>query len=782
MAKQLGKLKQLPVNKTVVFWSPIEGDDVLVRTGTIAEGSCFLKGTRVYTTNGVKNIEDVNIGDGVVTHNGNVQPVVQTHKNKLDNRLIHKLNIYKTPSIMVTNNHPFYAVKRLKCGKYSAPNWVNVSDLDGSYYIMIPNQNSGLSTKSIDIMNYTEKTSKYEYITTDTTIYRKSKEESLNHSQSQTCHRKWIVDKDFCYFLGIWFGDGCINSVKRGDNTFMKGISVVASTRNSKVTDFVKTYGEMLFGIKSCTYINDKQGLVTVSFNNVIIAETFNSLFGKGFGGKHLPEFVYQLDTELVKHLVAGLITTDGCVDTKLNISLCMTNPQFIEELYHMCRARGIDCSASYRPSQSGKQTGYMRFTRGSVLVERLQKTYNDNRMERLLLVKIKDGNSGGNTLRINENTFLRVSSNIVTNIKPEYVYTLGIKGDHSYSVEGVVVKNCFFHALLHAYSKEYASMDRRGRMKFVRRLRASMAGKVDHESWEDMGGGLIAKIPFQENVNEILVNFYRFLSNDNKARGRSTRRVIKILVGEDAQELELYRLVTELIPVDTGFEQNILPAAYGKTDEMKIAGCCDTIIEETINYVNEKEEIKSITDEKAEYIRNIIRKFLTTVLKEAEDSAFKDYVSGLQNVAEDVDTYTIGLISDRFKRDIYFLDGKNRMPYNNSSTTENLQGRKSMVVLWIGGNHYEIFGRLLPGNRIQREFQPDDPIIKKLNMFLTKPSEITESYPELAPYIPREYRNSSSPSPNRFTDNESDNDSDKSSDHYYDSQSDDDEDESEKE
>ena len=32
---ELPKLNILPVNKTVVFYSPVEGKDVLVRTGTI---------------------------------------------------------------------------------------------------------------------------------------------------------------------------------------------------------------------------------------------------------------------------------------------------------------------------------------------------------------------------------------------------------------------------------------------------------------------------------------------------------------------------------------------------------------------------------------------------------------------------------------------------------------------------------------------------------------------------------------------------------------------------
>lgn len=348
-------------------------------------------------------------------------------------------------------------------------------------------------------------------------------------------------------------------------------------------------------------------------------------------------------------------------------------------------------------------------------------------------------------------------------------VFWSPIEGDDVLVRTGTIGEgSCCYHALLHAYSKEYASMDRHGRMKFVSRLRAGMASAVDRESWEDMGNGLISKIPFQENVNNILVNFYRFLGNDKNARGRSTRRVIKNLVGEDASELELYSIVTELIPFDTGFEQIILPEAYSNSEDGKIAECCDAIIEATLKFLNKNEEFKSIPVEKSTYISNTVRKFLTIILKEAEDSAYKNYVTGLQNVSEEVDGYTIGLISERFKRDIYFLDSKTRMPYNNASTTENLKNRKSIIVLWIGGNHYEIVGRLLPGNRIQREFQPDDPLITKFYTFLVKPEEIGQKFPELNPYIPRKHRNTNSPSPRRFTDTEDDEEQD--SDRYYDS------------
>lgn len=758
MSKQLNKLKIIPVNKTIVFWSPIEGDDVLVRTGTIAEGSCFVAGTNVYTRDGSKPIEMVEIGDEVISHNGNIQKVIQTHKNLLGDRYIHKLDIFKTPSIHVTNNHPFWAIKRLEVKKYTQPHWVEVDKLDGSYYIMIPKQNTKSELSYINILDYHEKLPNYEYTEFEDKVYRKC---ITNPHKSNPCNTIWKIDEDFCLFLGIWFGDGCVSHTKRS-------ISIVSSSQNFRVANFVAEYGERLFGVKPCRFVNDKQNTIIVVFNNVIIAETFLSMFGKGFSDKILPSFIHKLDTNLVKHFIAGLITTDGHVDKKLNISLCMSNLSLVNELYQLVRVHGLDCSACYRPSHTGKQTGYMRFSKESVLVQKLMKYYADDRMERLLNWNPKDTTNTENVLHVDDNTYLRVLSNKITSESPEYVYTLGIENDHSYSVEGVVVQNCFYHSLLYAYSKEYVSLDTNGRMNFVKRLRASMAGKLDKTNWEKIGGGLIAKIPFQENVIEILTNCYLFLNEDDNAHGKNTRNVMKALIDKDPDNFDVYKLVTELIPIED-FEQIILPKAYEKTEDDKINICCTTILEETRAYINEKEEIKSLEKGKINYIQDIIYNLLEQVLHEAESTAYKNYVKGLQNTSEFADTYTISLLSERLKRDIYFLNGKDRMPYNNCSTTNNLKGRKSIIVLWIGENHYETVGRLLPGNRIQREFSHDDPLIQKLYTFLVHPENIKDKYPDLVPYIPKNLRNNEK-SIERFTDTEEessneDEDSDKNSD-----------------
>ena len=61
----------------------------------------------------------------------------------------------------------------------------------------------------------------------------------------------------------------------------------------------------------------------------------------------------------------------------------------------------------------------------------------------------------------------------------------------------------------------------------------------------------------------------------------------------------------------------------------------------------------------------------------EAYNLAFKTYKKGLENIGTYVDSYSINYIADRFNRDIYFLNGNNRVPYNNCDTVDTLKGRK---------------------------------------------------------------------------------------------------------
>jgi hypothetical protein len=301
---------------------------------------------------------------------------------------------------------------------------------------------------------------------------------------------------------------------------------------------------------------------------------------------------------------------------------------------------------------------------------------------------------------------------------------------------------SCFFHALLHAYSKDYVSMNEGGRKKFVNRLRSSVARKIDKGRWESLSNGLIAKIPFQENLSNILSDFYRYIERGGSGRTQSVRKIIRKIIKNDKRDTETYKLVTEMIPLENGFEKSILPSSYEKCNDNGISKCKKTIIDHSVRYYK-KEFSKldgQLKDERVQYYINKLEVFITAVVEEAEFSAYNEYIESLHDASIEVDSYTIGLISEKFNRDIYFVDSRTRMPYRDVSH-ENIHKRKSILVMWTGGSHYEIIGRLLPGNRIQREFEFKDSIIQRIHTYLYSPEKIPNKYPNLVSYIPKDVR-----------------------------------------
>jgi hypothetical protein len=196
------------------------------------------------------------------------------------------------------------------------------------------------------------------------------------------------------------------------------------------------------------------------------------------------------------------------------------------------------------------------------------------------------------------------------------------------------------------------------------------------------------------------------------------------------------------MIPLEKGFEKSILPSSYEKCNEEGIAACKKTIVEYAVRYY--KNEFKKfggqLTHARVQYYIDKLSKFIYAVVNEAENSAYKEYIESLHDASMEVDSYTVGLISEKFNRDIYFIDARTRMPYKDASH-DNIRKRKSIIVMWTGGCHYEIVGRLLSGNRIQREFDYKDSIIQRIHTYLFRPEKIPDMYPNFIPYMSKDLR-----------------------------------------
>jgi hypothetical protein len=296
-----------------------------------------------------------------------------------------------------------------------------------------------------------------------------------------------------------------------------------------------------------------------------------------------------------------------------------------------------------------------------------------------------------------------------------------------------------FFHAVLHAYSKEYINMNKTERMNYVRKLRASMVGKIDKDSWEELAGGTIAKIGCKELLYKTLKNFDNFLTEKNdKIRGKCTRKIVKMLI-TNKDELEVYKVILTLVPIEF-LINNILPKSYKNSESLSLKDTNNCIIKDSVAYLNSLEEMKMVDNDKKEYLSNVFMMLLKVICSETYKESYKNYAESIKDTKEDVDSNSIEFISSRFNREVYFIDGVARLPYDvvqSEQLSRNNNTKKSIILVRIN-NHYEILGRLLPGNKVQREFDNKDPLIVKITMFLREPERIRFNYPQLNKYLTR--------------------------------------------
>lgn len=345
---------------------------------------CFVAGTKVYTSNGYKNIEDVKVGDMVLTHKNRFKKVLKIGMNK--NKEIYRVKAQGIFDTFVTGNHPYYIREmkhiwdnksRMYKRNFSDPIWKEVQNISKNDFIGIPIISTSDNTKKLT--------------------------------------------KEECYLIGRYVADGYIRNSKRSNRDNSYNHQVIFCIGKHKIDDFKNHIN------KSGYYygINEER----TAFKVRIINEHFMNLCiecGKGAENKTIPYWILNLPTDYLKEFLNGYMSGDGCFTNK-NYKATSVSKQLIELL-------GLCVLKCYKV---GFRVYYTKRKPKTIIEERVV-----NQKDSYEIVFPKDVRKQKKYEVIGDIVWLPIKNVCKLEMKSD-VYNIEVEEDNSYTANNAIVHNC---------------------------------------------------------------------------------------------------------------------------------------------------------------------------------------------------------------------------------------------------------------------------------------------------------------------------------------------------
>ena len=367
---------------------------------------CFARGTKVITNTGYKNIEDIKVGDKVLTHTGFFKKVLRVGASAKDTVELKAQGILPTTT---TTNHPYYVRKSSKVWDnsirssvrvFSEPYWSEVKDITKGDYIGLP----------------------------------------IN-TMSENPHS---ITMDEAFVLGRYIADGHIRkdfrvSESRPNDRYWQ---VILSVGKNKLAEF-KSATQLKY---SC-YLHSK-GVYRCVFSSKRLVNLIEEYFGTGAENKVISQICLNLPTPLLQRVIEGYLSGDGSkrreeyrattVSKELAMSLCLA----VAKVYR------VNANIEYT-KRPGKHIIQGREV---------------NQKDTYTVSFRKEMKKQSHPKIIGDIVWLPVKEVSTTN-KVETVYNLEVAEDNSYTANNAIVHNCQGFSFA---GKQLAFDDPRSRLFFV--------------------------------------------------------------------------------------------------------------------------------------------------------------------------------------------------------------------------------------------------------------------------------------------------------------------------
>ena len=290
---------------------------------------CLPKGSKVFMKNGVKNIEDVKVGEQVLTPYGYRQ--VKNHFIQGNQQLI-QINT-QDGLFKCTPNHKMPVLNSMNNYK-----WVRADELKEGDILITNTTPIGGQKTSLPAYTY-------------------HKPES-----SSTCVDITIpeLDENMAWFIGLFHGDGYVlnNGTRdKKNNTSSSYLSLVFPLEQYdmalKAEDQLRRFGTRTI-LKKCK--NENSYILKTTSRQ--LAQYFYNNIKKPNTNIEIPDFIWNASTDIKKSYVSGLMDADGSVGKPVQICTTVYKQYAldIQTLLYSCGITSRFKKASYNEEMREKQ------------------------------------------------------------------------------------------------------------------------------------------------------------------------------------------------------------------------------------------------------------------------------------------------------------------------------------------------------------------------------------------------------------------------------------------
>ncbi len=395
--------------------------------------NCFPAGTQVWTRQGPKPIEQIEVGEEVLTHRNRFRPVTHTMSRQIEEPLRSlKLWYLGDQTIYTTKEHRFLAYDGTRV------EWVTAQELTPSHYVRVgrlaPTETD--APRELDLADYVEE----RLLEEDESVYTATAyiggNGAVGVKESKRVRRQIAVDERFGLWLGFFVAEGGVTDTS---------VYFTLSKDERPYAEAICELTRQLFGLEASIQERaDQPGRwLRVYVHSKLLAQFVRSFFGGVVRAheKELPAWFLTAPPIVQKAFIAGLFLGDGVVQDD-SVKLFLANPSLVRQVFFILLRLGIVASLRWE--------GILKYTRHRGMwvhigtqryVEALKAwlegdwDYESSFTEapQNYFYKVVDGE-----------LFVKVKECGWTTSRPITVYDLSVAEDHSFVAEFAVAHNCY--------------------------------------------------------------------------------------------------------------------------------------------------------------------------------------------------------------------------------------------------------------------------------------------------------------------------------------------------